>query len=137
MKNLASLLTTGLLLTAAVGCKRDSDATPSSDALTGTWRLTGMACFCSYNPSVVELLTLGDDHRFNLVRDGQLAAQGTYVLTQGSACANGPAEPYLQLTVATANTYAPHGVYSVKNNTLTIAQCVALDGPSYTYQRVQ
>lgn len=125
-----------LLLTASLAsCKPEADAVSVSDSVVGTWRLTNMACFCAYNPKVVELLTLGSNQQFQLVRDGQLAAQGTYRITTGAACANGPAMPYLQLTVATPGTYAPYGVYKVQNNTLTIERCVALDGPSYTYQR--
>ncbi|MGI4864878.1 MAG: hypothetical protein ACRYFZ_13220 [Janthinobacterium lividum] len=136
MKKLTSFFSIGLLLLVAAGCKRDSDATPESDSLVGNWRLTKMACFCAYNPNTVEILTLDANQHFRLVRDGQLAAQGTYAVTQGSACANGPLVPYLQLTVAAPTTYAPYGVYTVQNNTLTIERCVALDGPSYTYQRV-
>ena len=124
-----------LLAASLAGCKHDADTVPISDSVAGTWRLTNMACFCAYNPKIVEVLTLESNQQFRLVRDGQLAAQGTYAVTTGSACANGPVVPYLKLTVATPGTYAPNGVYTVQNNTLTIEGCVALDGPSYTYQR--
>ena len=125
-----------LLLTASLtGCQHDADTAPLSDSVVGTWRLTNMACFCAYDPKVVEILTLDGNQQFRLVRDGQLAAQGTYLVTTGAGCANGPVVPYLQLTVATPGTYAPYGTYTVQHNTLTIERCVALDGPSYTYQR--
>ncbi|WP_223649231.1 hypothetical protein [Hymenobacter psoromatis] len=63
-----------------------------------------------------------------------MAAQGTYVITTGSACTGGPVEPYLQLTT-TMGGVGPSGVYGIQSNTLSITQCVAVDGPAYTYQR--
>ena len=136
MNKLTFLFSLGLLSSVATGCRHDGDATPSSDALVGSWRLTGMVCYCAYNPAIVEILTLDSAQHFRLVRSGQLVAQGTYGITQGSACPNGPLAPHLQLTVVAPAAYVPQGVYKVQNNTLTIEQCVALDGPSYTYQRV-
>lgn len=129
------LLYASLLLAASLaGCRHDSDAPAPSDELAGSWRLTGMECFCAYDPKIVEILTLGSDYQFRLTRDGRLASQGTFVITQGSACAGGPVEPYLQLTAANG-AYAPSGVYGIQSNTLTIRQCVELDAPAYTYKR--
>ena len=116
------------------GCRHDSDSPTPSDELAGNWRLTGMQCYCAYDPNIVEVLTLSNDLRFRLVRAGSLIAQGTYVITQGSACVGGPVEPYLQLT-STMGTVPPSGVYAVRNSILTITQCVAVDGPAYTFQR--
>ena len=129
------LLYTSLLLAASLsGCRHDSDSPAPSDELAGSWRLTGMMCYCAYDPKIVEVLTLSSDQHFSLTRDGRLAAQGTYVITKGSACAGGPVEPYLQLTT-TAGGVGPSGVYGIRNNTLSITQCVAVDAPAYTYQR--
>lgn len=129
------LLYISLLLTASLsGCRHDSDSPAPSDELAGNWRLTGMMCYCVYDPKIVEILTLSNDQQFRLTRDGRLAAQGTYAITQGSAGPGGPVEPYLQLTT-TVGGVGPSGVYGIQNNTLSIAQCVPVDAPAYTYQR--
>ncbi|RZK34585.1 MAG: hypothetical protein EOO57_10815 [Hymenobacter sp.] len=135
MKKLATLFYFGLLAIAATSCKHDSDVLPIDDSVVGSWRLTKMPCFCAFDPKVVEVLTLDGNQQFRLVRDGVLASQGSYAVTQGAACNSGPLAPYLKLTVATPNTYAPNGEYTVQNNTLTITGCVALDGPAYVYER--
>ena len=127
-----ALLLSTLLL--ASGCRHDADSPAPSDELAGSWLLTALECFCAYDPKVVEVLTLSRDQQFRLTRDGRLAAQGTYALTQGVACAGDPLEPYLQLTTTTGGA-GPSGVYAVRDNTLTIRQCVALYAPGYTYQR--
>ncbi len=129
------LLYLSLLLAASLsGCRHDSDSPAPSAELAGTWRLTGMMCYCAYDPKIVEILTLSSDQHFSLTRDGRLTAQGTYAITQGSACAGGPVEPYLRLTT-TVGGVGPSGVYGIQNNTLSITQCVAVDAPAYTYKR--
>lgn len=123
-----------LLIASLAGCRHHNDTPAPSDELAGSWRLTGLMCFCTYDPKIVEILTLASDQHFRLTRNGSLAAQGTYAITQGSACAGDPLEPYLQLTT-TAGGVGPSGAYAIQGNTLSIRQCVALDGPAYTYQR--
>lgn len=128
----AVLLTAGL-----ASCKHDADTVPLSDELAGTWRLTDVQCFCpAGQPVPDEVLTLETGQRFQLTRKGQLAAEGTYALSQGSACNTGSGtEALLKLTTSAANTSVPSGAYSIKNNMLVIDQCSAADGPKYTYRR--
>jgi hypothetical protein len=127
-----------LLLTASLaGCKHDADTVPLSDDLAGTWRLTDMQCFCPAGQQVKdEVITFDAAQRFQLSRDGQLAAEGTYALSQGSACTGGSGtQALLKLTASATTTYVPSGAYSIQNNTLVIDQCSAADGPKYTYRR--
>jgi hypothetical protein len=59
---MSKLLYASLLLAASLsGCRHDSDSPAPSDELAGTWRLTGMMCYCAYDPKIVEMLTLSSD----------------------------------------------------------------------------
>jgi hypothetical protein len=132
MKKILSLL---LLAASLAGCAREADSL-SPATLVGTWRLTDRMCYCAASPLPDEVLTFATDQRFQLFRDGTLAADGTYSLSRGPAC--GETIDRDQLRLATiARTYVPTGAYTVQGQTLVIDQtngCVS-DGPIYTYTR--
>lgn len=106
-------------------------------SVVGTWQLVALQCFCPANSAVPnQRLTLDSARQFRYFVDDKLAAAGTYALGTGSACsAAASAEPLLQATPATAGAYAPHGNYTLRGDTLIIDQCLAADGPRYTFRR--
>jgi hypothetical protein len=127
-----------LLLTGAslAGCGTDADL-PSPDNLIGTWRLTDRACYCAAAPIPDEVITFDNNQRFQIVRNGALAAEGTYALSRAPACGESADRDQLRFEVATAGAYAPTGAYAVQYRTLVIDQtnkCIS-DGPVYTYTR--
>jgi hypothetical protein len=124
------------LAASLTGCRHDADL-PSPDALIGTWRLTHVACYCVATPTPDETITFSTSRQFQLMRNGALAAEGTYALSRGPACGETLERDQLRLVVTTAGAYAPTGAYTVQNQTLVIDQtnkCVS-DGPVYTYTR--
>jgi hypothetical protein len=125
-----------LLAAGLAGCRHDADL-PSPDNLIGTWRLTNLACYCVPAPTPDETITFQASGRFELIRQGALAAEGTYSLSRGRACGETADRDQLRFTVTTAGAYAPTGAYTVQNQALVIDQrnkCVS-DGPVYTYTR--
>jgi len=140
MKTLASCL---LLALALGACHREAarpaEATPpaASTSVVGTWQLVALQCFCPANRTVPnQRLTLDSTRHFQYFTDGKLAATGTYALGTGSACSSAASpDALLQVTPATAGTYAPHGNYTLRGDSLIIDQCLAADGPRYTFRR--
>jgi len=131
-----ALLATGALGTTSCQRAAQSAAPEASASLEGTWRLTGYQCHCPPNQPVPdEVLTIEAGQRFRLVRNKALAAEGAYTTGQGVSCGGGTPEPVITLTPTAADTYAPHGAYTLVGNTLVIDQCSAADGPKYTYTR--
>lgn len=131
MKKLLPLL----LATNLAGCAREADSL-SPATLVGTWRLTDRMCYCAASPLPDEVLTFTTEQRFQLFRDGTLAADGTYSLSRSPACGETIARDQLRL-VTIARAYVPTGAYTVQGPTLIIDQtngCVS-DGPIYTYTR--
>ncbi len=131
------LLYASLLLVASFsGCRHDSDSPAPSDELAGSWRLTGLQCYCpAGQPVPNEVLTLDASQHFQLFRNGTLAATGSYATGQGANCSASDLVATITLTATVPNVYVPKGAYSVQSNVLVIDQCSAADGPRYTYQR--
>lgn len=142
MKTVAPLLALALALGAChyeavpPAATAEAPAAPGTSVV-GTWRLVALQCFCPANNTVPnQRLLLDSARRFQYFVRDKLAAAGTYTLGTGSACsAAASAEPLLQVTLAAPNTYAPHGNYTLRGDTLIIDQCLAADGPRYTFRR--
>lgn len=125
-----------LLAASLAGCTHDADS-PGPATLVGTWRLTDRMCYCAAAPLPDETITFTTDQRFRLLRNGTLAAEGTYALSRGPACGETTDRDQLRLVATTAGAYVPTGAYTVQSQTLVIDQtnkCVS-DGPVYTYTR--
>ena len=133
MKKFSSLL---LLTASLAGCRHEADL-PSPANLLGTWRLTDRQCYCAVAPVPDETITFEASQRFQLFRNGKLAAEGSYALSRSPACGETIARDQLRLAATTAGVAVPTGAYTVQNQTLVIDQtnqCVS-DGPVYTYTR--
>jgi hypothetical protein len=125
-----------LLLAAGLSGCHEADL-PSPDNLIGTWRLTDRVCYCAASPLPDEIITFEPSQRFQVFRNGMLAAEGSYALSRSPACGESMDRDQLRFTVTTAGAYAPTGAYTVQNQTLVIDQtnkCFS-DGPVYTYTR--
>jgi len=131
------LYSTILLAASFTGCAHKEQLT-ASDALLGNWRLTAYQCSCPPGQPVPdEKVTFDVNQHFRLFRNGQLAAEGTYTTGKGSSCtgSSGGSEDIITLNATSPTTYVPKGTYTLENQTLTIDQCSAADGPRYTYTR--
>ncbi|NML65079.1 hypothetical protein HHL22_07655 [Hymenobacter sp. RP-2-7] len=140
------ILAPSLVLALALGACHREAVPPATTAeadvaagtsVVGTWRLVALQCFCPATNTVPNQRLLLDSARhFQYLVNDKLAAAGTYALGTGSACsAAASAEPLLQVAPATPNAYAPHGNYTLRGDTLIIDQCLAADGPRYTFRR--
>lgn len=125
-----------LLLAGLAGCRHDADPT-ASDSLVGSWRLTNLQCYCPAGWLPDETLIFDASQHFQLFVGGKLTAEGRYTAGTGSACSKAATtEPLLTLTPATAGTAVPSGNYTLNGGTtLVIDQCLAADGPRYTFKR--
>lgn len=137
MKLLAGLLLLGLGLE---GCGQHPTApaaeAPAPATVVGTWQLTRLETGRANNPLPNQRLTLTSTQQLQFYTDGKLTAEGTYTLATGSACsAAASPDPLLRVALSTPNAYAPHGNYTLRGDTLIIDQCLAADGPRYTFQR--
>lgn len=130
MKNFNSLVSGFLLLAATSSCKHaaaPSEACP--DVLAGTWYLVNRVPA----PKTDETIILTASNEYSVFRDGALAAQGTYAITQDK-CGSGAALPFLKFTPAAAGMYAPDGAYTLRDCSLVIEQCLTTDGTVLTYK---
>lgn len=139
-----------LLLLGLAGCNQQQAVAPgqsepaptetATPTLTGTWQLTRLQTSIPQTGSKVpdQRLTFDAAQHFQFFGEGKLLSEGTYTLGTGSVCsAAASTEPLLTVNVATPNTYAPHGNYTLTSNTLVIDGCLAADGPRYTFERVR
>lgn len=139
MKPIVCLLLLGLGLGSC--SQQSAPATPTAKALApasvvGTWQLTRLETGRAGNPLPDQRLTLTSNQQLQFYTDGKLAAEGTYTLATGSACsAAASPDPLLRVALSTPAAYAPHGNYTLRGDTLVIDQCLAADGPRYTFQR--
>jgi len=103
----------------------------------GTWQLVALDCNCLPGSKLPnQRLTLASSQQLQFYDGNKLTAEGTYTLATGSACSGGTsAEPLLSVTLSTPAAYAPHGNYTQRGDTLVIDQCLAADGPRYTFRR--
>lgn len=134
---MSKLLYRSVLIAASLaGCRHDSDS-PAPDTLEGDWYLTAIQCYCptAFLSLQNEHITFGASQRFQLFRNGALAAEGTYNTGPGTNCGGSTSVAILTLTPSAANVYVPKGAYSVQDNTLIIDQCSAAGGPRLTYRR--
>lgn len=139
MKPLAYLFVLGL----GLGSCGQHAASTSADApapasVVGTWQLSRLETGRAGNPLPNQRLTLTANQQLQFYDGGKLAAEGTYTLATGSACNGGTSsDPLLRVALTTPNAYAPHGNYTLRGDTLVIDQCLAADGPRYTFRRQQ
>ena len=142
MKPLACLLLLGL----GLGSCSQQSASPLADApmadaakstsVVGTWQLTRLETGRAGNSLPNQRLTLTSNQQLQFYDNDKLAAEGTYTLGTGSACsAAASPDPLLRVALSTPAAYAPHGNYTLRGDTLVIDQCLAADGPRYTFQR--
>jgi hypothetical protein len=109
----------------------------ASTSVVGTWQLVALQCFCPANRTVPnQRLALDSARRFQFFDNDKLVAAGTYTLGTGSACSGAAStDALLRVTPTTPNAFAPHGNYTLRGDTLIIDQCLAADGPRYTFRR--
>jgi len=132
------ILSGTILLAASLTSCQHKAQLATADALLGNWRLTAYQCSCPPGQPVPdEKVTFDGNQHFRLFRNSQLAAEGTYTTGKGSSCtgSSGGSEDLITLNATCPTTYVPKGAYTLENQTLTIDQCSAADGPKYTYTR--
>lgn len=138
MKTLACPLLLGLALGACHHQPTEPVAEVAAPAsVVGTWQLVGRDCNCPPGTKLPnQRLTLASSRQLRFYAANKLAAEGTYALATGSACGGGTSTaPLLRVALTTPNADAPHGNYTLRGDTLIIDQCLAADGPRYTFQR--
>lgn len=136
MKNIAFLLLLSLAACSRQSASPAAEAPAATGSVVGTWQLTRLETSRTGSALPSQHLTLTADQKFQFYQDGKLLAEGTYTLGTGSACGGGTgADPLLSVSITTPNAYAPAGNYTLANNTLVIDQCLAADGPRYTFER--